>query len=142
MTSIYFHLEDISLKSDEKKSLQVKSWIKSVATAEGKFINEINFILTNDEYLLGINRQYLDHDYFTDIITFNNSENTSELEGDIFISVDRVRENAETMGVTFKDELHRVMIHGVLHLIGYNDKTQKQKEQMRSKEDAYLSLQK
>jgi rRNA maturation RNase YbeY len=106
---------------------------------EKKKTGDISFIFCSDEYLLGINQQYLEHDYYTDIITFDDVSGEL-ISGDIFISVDRVRENAEIYGQSFSDELHRIIIHGVLHLLGYKDKEPDQKEIMTGKEDYYLSV--
>ncbi|MBI5220161.1 MAG: rRNA maturation RNase YbeY [Bacteroidia bacterium] len=101
--------------------------------------DEVIFIFCSDNYLLDLNIKYLSHDYFTDVISFDYSEN-NVISGDIFISVDRIRENAEKFNVTFQNELLRVMIHGLLHLFGYNDKTPAQKAAMTAKEDEYLKL--
>ena len=102
-------------------------------------MGDINYIFCSDNYLHQINFQYLDHDTFTDIITFDQSDK-DQIEGDIFISIDRVHENANERNISFVNELHRVMIHGILHLLGYNDKTPKEKQLMREKEDECLSL--
>lgn len=115
-------------------------WIKLVATQENVTIGELNFIFCTDEYLLDINVRYLKHKTYTDTITFDNSSRPGLLEGDIYISIDRVRENAEKYRVPFDDELHRVMVHGSLHLAGYSDKTPSESRAMKKKEDAYLSL--
>lgn len=115
-------------------------WLRLVATDEKASIGEVNYIFCSDAYLHTINKKYLKHDTYTDIITFDNSTTRNVLEGDIFISLDRVRENAAKYEVTFDEELHRVMVHGVLHLTGYTDKTPSQKQSMKKKEDAYLSL--
>ena len=104
---------------------------------EEKTFGDISVICCSDEYLLKINEQYLGHHYYTDIITFDYVEN-AVISGDLFISVDRVAENAEKYGNPFIEELHRVIIHGVLHLVGYNDKTVKEQSLMREKEDFYL----
>lgn len=135
---VYFFEEEIqfSLESEE----QTKKWIEKVVEDENRIIGDLNFIFCSDEHLHQINLQYLNHDTFTDIITFDYSEKVEEVSGDIFISIDRVKANAEELGVPFNQELHRVIIHGVLHLIGYNDKTEQQQRQMREKEDACLSL--
>ena len=101
-------------------------------------IGTISIIFCSDNYLLEVNKQYLNHNYFTDIITFNNVED-SVISGDLFISLDRVKENAETFHSKFVVELYRVVFHGILHLIGYNDKTETEKKLMRQKEDFYLS---
>jgi len=115
------------------------AWIKKVITAEAAEPGELNFIFCSDKYLLSINQQFLNHDTFTDIITFGMSDG-DEIAGEIYISVPRVRENAKAQEVPFKDELDRVIIHGVLHLLGYSDKTPRKKALMRKKEDACLSL--
>ncbi len=104
---------------------------------ERKKQGEINFIFCSDDYLLDMNKQYLQHDYFTDVITFDYSENNI-LSGDVFISIDRIKENAGEYKVPFEQELQRVMIHGVLHLAGYNDKTDEEKKEMTDKENEYL----
>lgn len=109
------------------------------ADREGIAIRNLNVIFCSDEYLLEINKKYLKHDYYTDVITFDTSS-SDELEGDVFISVERARKNSKKFRVKFKQEVKRLMLHGVLHLIGYNDKTEKEKKIMREKEDCYLSL--
>ena len=114
-------------------------WLRTVAESEIRRLGDLNIIFCSDNYILGINQQYLGHDYFTDIITFDYCEG-DKLSGDLFISVDSVRENAIEYGQTFERELERVMVHGVLHLIGYDDHTKAQQKIMRSKEDYYLSL--
>lgn len=137
MASISFHTEDISFEVSSK--LALKNWIKAVIDFHKKKQGPINYIFCSDEYLLGMNRQYLQHDEYTDIITFDYSE--SELvSGDIFISIDRVKENAEERGIAFLNELHRVMIHGVLHLTGLKDKTPEESSAMRKAEDHALTL--
>ena len=126
-----------------KKPRKVTSWIKHVVEKEGATIQEINFIFCSDSYLLTLNQGYLKHNTFTDIITFDNSsESDSSITGEIYISIDRVNENAEKYRVQFEDELDRVMIHGVLHLLGYKDKKPSEKALMRKKEEACLSLRK
>jgi probable rRNA maturation factor len=134
---IHFFSEDLVFTLKQKT--RVREWIKSTITDEGYTLAELNFIFCSDPYLLTINQQYLNHDTFTDIITFDNSEVDKQIVGDIFISVDRVRENAAGFKVAFEDELHRVIIHGTLHLLGYPDKTKAEKELMTRKEDEYLS---
>ncbi|MFO7256065.1 MAG: rRNA maturation RNase YbeY [Bacteroidota bacterium] len=115
-------------------------WLKAVASAEKVDLGEINFVFCSDDYLLDLNRRYLQHDYYTDILTFDSGGGEGLLMGDIYISVDRVRDNAKQFGVSFDEELHRVIVHGVLHLIGYTDTTPAKKKAMKKKEDAYLSL--
>lgn len=138
MKEINFFTEEINFKVEQEK--KVKGWIEQVISSEGKLLGEVNYILCSDQYLHSINKEYLDHDTFTDIITFDMSEEAQEITGDIFISIDRIKENAQSLGVTFIDEFHRVLIHGILHLIGYTDTTQAEKDAMRQKEEACLSL--
>lgn len=137
-SGIYFFCEDISFKTPPLRS--TRSWLNAVAASENKSIGGLNYIFCSDPYLLNINKDYLGHDTLTDIITFDNSESGDLIEGDIYISVDRVRENALKFQVTFNKELHRVMVHGLLHLLGYKDKSINQKKTMRKKESGYLSL--
>lgn len=118
---------------------KLKEWINKTAEQREKKIGNISYIFCSDDELLQINNQYLKHDYYTDVITFDYSEG-AVLNGDIFISVDRVRDNAKQVGVTFEEELYRVMIHGVLHLSGVNDKTKQQAKQMRKAEEDSLKL--
>jgi probable rRNA maturation factor len=115
----------------------LKKYIRSVFTKEGKKIDSLNFIFCSDKALLEVNRKYLKHDFYTDIITFDLSE-TDAIQAEIYISIDRVRENAGKLGVSFRSELHRVIFHGVLHLCGHNDKTKAEKKEIRVKEDHYL----
>ena len=112
-------------------------WISSVAKTEGKTISTLNYIFCSDDYLLDINIKYLGHDYYTDIITFPYKEG-DELESDMYISLDRVRENAHDFKETFENELKRVMVHGLLHLMGYGDKSPDEIRLMREKEDYYI----
>jgi probable rRNA maturation factor len=116
-----------------------KSWIKELVQKEGKKVGELNYIFLSDEDLLKINLEYLDHNTYTDIITFDNSEDELKIEGDIFISVDRVRENAEKFSTTFDRELIRVMAHGVLHLLGLKDKKEEEIAAMRAAEEAAIA---
>jgi probable rRNA maturation factor len=140
MASINFFSEDISCKLPNPR--KTSSWIKSIIKIEGATPKEINYIFCSDEYLRTINLEYLNHNTYTDIITFNYTEGNDDLTADIFISIERIKENALKFNSDFETELHRVIIHGVLHLVGYNDKTKTQKAIMREKEDAYLSLRK
>lgn len=126
---------DFSLDNEE----QLKNWLASVIKSEDYKEGEINVILCSDEYLLKLNQQFLDHDTYTDIISFDYRVG-KELHGDIYISVDRVEENAETYQVEFSHELSRVMVHGVLHFCGYKDKSSKDQKRMRAKENHYLDL--
>lgn len=136
--AIYFFSEGINFKP--KNIRHLKNWIKQVVRNEGATLQELNFIFCSDEYLHQINVEYLQHDTYTDIITFDNSDETGRIEGDIFISIDRVKENAQKFQTNLDRELYRVMIHGVLHLLGYQDKTPQEKSQMRAKEDKCLDL--
>ncbi len=136
-SSISFHSEGVSFELETVK--QTKVWIIKAIQNEGKTLGEISYIFCSDDYLHKINLQHLNHDTYTDIITFNYCEDNT-LNSDIFISIDRVKDNAKTYNVDFITELHRVIIHGVLHLVGYNDKTDDEQEIMTSKEDFYLSL--
>lgn len=135
---IQFHSENIKFILKNKSAL--KTWITSVIVKKKKIAGEINFIFCSDDYLLDINKQYLKHDTYTDIVTFDYTKEAPNqaVSGDIFISVERVEENAERFSKTFENELHRVMIHGVLHLLGYKDKTKTAKEEMRKQEDLCL----
>lgn len=117
-----------------------KRWIKSIIQAANHRLQELNFIFCSDEYLLEVNKNYLQHDYYTDIITFDTSEKEEMIAGDIFISIDRVKDNAESLKIPFDTELNRVLIHGVLHLLGYSDKSPKDKAKMTAKEDEALAL--
>jgi probable rRNA maturation factor len=138
MPSVNFFCEEIYYKVPQPRAL--KKWIKAAIAQEGYVLNHLNFIFCSDGYLHKMNVEYLNHDTLTDIITFDNSEGDKEIEGDVFISVDRIKENASKFSTTERAELQRVIIHGVLHLVGYTDKTAKAKTEMRKKEDAYLSL--
>ena len=136
MPAITFHEEDISYKLKHKTA--VRKWITEAIIAEGCKLGELTYIFCTDEYLLKINRQYLNHDTYTDIITFDNSELDGVIVGDIFISIERIRENAGKFNVTEAHELHRVLIHGTLHLLGYKDKSSSDKKKMTFKENFYL----
>ncbi|WP_118193615.1 rRNA maturation RNase YbeY [Albibacterium indicum] len=134
---IHFFVEEIEFTL--KSKMKLRKWIQATLENEDFFLGELNFIFCSDSYLLKINQEYLNHDTFTDIITFDNSEKSKEISGDIFISIDRVVENASTFSLEFKDELHRVMIHGILHLMGYSDKNKEEKYLMTEKENEYLA---
>ena len=134
---IEFFSEDTDFVVDSQQ--QLTEWITTVVAAEEKTLAAISFIFCSDDYLLKINQEHLQHDYYTDIITFDYCEGKLT-SGDLFISVDRVKENATELSLPFEDELHRVMVHGVLHLLGYKDKTAKHKAEMTAKENHYLAL--
>jgi probable rRNA maturation factor len=133
---IVFFNEDINFKFQGKNKFKV--WLKKVAEKEGFSINNLNYIFCSDEYLHKINLEYLDHDTYTDIITFDNSEDESSIEGDIFISIERVRENSQTLSTVFEEELKRVIVHGLLHLCGYDDHTLEDNAEMRLLESEYI----
>ncbi len=134
---ITFHFEDT--KFEFKRKVLTRKWLKLVAESEIRRIGDIAVIFCSDNYILDVNRRYLEHDYFTDIITFDYCEG-DRLSGDLFISVDTVRENSVEYGTDFDEELDRVIVHGVLHLIGYDDHTEEETAQIRAKENYYLSL--
>ncbi len=137
MPVIRFFEEDITYKLKNKSA--VRQWITQTIQAEGYTLKELSYIFCSDSYLLQINQQYLSHDTYTDIITFDNSAHELDVVGDIFISIDRIRENAEKFNTPLYDELQRVIIHGVLHLLRYKDKTPADKKKMTIKEDYYLN---
>ena len=137
---INFFYEDISFRLSQPENTQ--KWIAEIIRSEAYHLKELNYIFCSDPYLHKINLEYLNHDTYTDIITFDHRETEkAEIQGEIYISIDRVTENANTYNKPFKQELHRVIIHGVLHLLGYQDLSEAEKKEMRKKEEACLSLQ-
>ncbi len=136
--AVNFFTEDIKFNLPNK--LKRKAWLNNLAKTEGFKITELSYIFCSDEYLHKMNLDYLDHDTLTDIITFDNSEEEGIIEGDIFISVDRVRDNAKQLSLTEEVELSRVISHGLFHLIGYKDKTKTQTLEMRGKEEFAIEL--
>ena len=133
---IDFHYEaNFDLENSEKYT----RWINNILISENAHLGELSYIFCTDEYLIKLNKKYLGHDTYTDIVTFNYSEE-GVMSGEIYISVDRVRENALKFQEDFITELHRVMAHGVLHLLGYNDKTESEREEMRTKENEKINL--
>lgn len=138
MGTIRFFSEKIHFKIHHPR--KISSWIKDAIKKEGCRLESLNIIFCSDEYLASMNVKYLGHNTFTDIITFSHSEITGVIDGEIFISIPRVKENSSSFNTLFKNELNRVIIHGVLHLIGYSDKSSAKKQEMRKKEDSYLSL--
>lgn len=134
---IRFFNEDVSFKLPQKQVTRL--WLKQQAKREGYSVGELNFIFCSDEHILQVNKEYLQHDYYTDIITFDNSEKTGKLEGDIFISVERVADNASQVGTLPEQEMRRVLAHGLLHLCGYKDKTKEEATRMRLKEEEWLT---
>ncbi len=137
---IILQTEEVKFKLRNKKVL--KQWIKSIIEKNKRKTGEITFIFCSDAYLLNINKQYLNHDTYTDIITFDysNEDAKQAVSGDIFISIDRIRENAAKYSKSFENELQRVIIHGILHLLGFTDKTKKAKEEMTKQEDICLKV--
>lgn len=135
--AVSFYTEGVEMPSVQKT--EIRNWIKQVAALHGKRVGEISYIFCNDEKILEVNRQYLKHDYYTDIITFDYTEG-DRLSGDLFISLDTVRTNAEQFGQPYNTELHRVIIHGVLHLCGIDDKGPGEREIMEHNENEALSL--
>ena len=130
-------LDDFELQNPES----FKVWLKNVIRKEQKYVGDIVYIFSGDTYLHAINLDFLNHDTFTDIITFDTSEDTEVISGEIYISIERVADNADILNKNFQEELSRVLVHGVLHLIGYGDKTPEEKTEMTAKEDYYLNLQ-
>ena len=135
---ILFHTEAPLIFELEHQD-KVEAWLRSVITTEKHDLNLINYIFCTDEYIYQINMDYLQHDTYTDIITFDNSEEENELESDIFISIERIKENAQNLNIAFYTELHRVLVHGILHLVGYKDKTPTEAQKMREMEDFHLA---
>lgn len=138
VNTIQFHYADIQFSFP--KRTESKKLIAKLIEIEGHEINHINYIFCTDGYLLNLNQDYLQHDTLTDIITFHYHSKAEPILSDIYISIDRVRENASIFRTTFKRELHRVLFHGALHLCGYKDKSDSESALMRQKEDEYLNL--
>ena len=133
---IQFFSEDINFIF--KNKIQTRNWLAKVIEKENKGLLNINYIFCSDEFLLELNKKYLNHSTLTDILTFPDDSVSGKTSGDIYISIERIRENSEKYTQPFDKELHRVMVHGVLHLLGYKDKTKNEKETMTLKEDYYL----
>lgn len=138
MAKISFNTGDRPFIFQQKMLL--KNFIESIFKKEKKQLAGVRYVFCSDDMLLDINRNFLQHDYFTDIITFGLSEKGEPIEGEIYISIDRVKDNAQMLGVTYKEEMLRVLFHGALHLCGYKDKTKSEIITMRAKEDQYLQL--
>jgi probable rRNA maturation factor len=135
---VEIHTEDVAMVPGINSEF-LFAWFTNVCELEHKSLGDVNVIFCSDEHLLEMNREHLDHDYYTDIITFDYSEDDT-VSGDLFISIDRVADNANELDTPFLDELNRVCVHGLLHLCGYKDKSESDEKQMRSKEDEMLSL--
>ena len=136
ISPVRFFFQETRIRLDRRREL--KKFIVSIFKKEGRILESLNIIFCTDPILLQINREFLQHDFFTDIITFDLSV-SSQVSGEIYISVDRIKENASTLDLAFSHELHRVIIHGALHLCGYTDKTGRNKGEMRKMEDKYLA---
>lgn len=131
---IQFFYENLPETVDQKYTL----WLKDIIISEGKKLGEINYIFCEDEYLLKVNQNYLQHDYYTDIITFDYVRGKT-ISGEIFVSLQRISDNASALSKIYEEELRRVLAHGILHLCGYKDKTEAEEQEMRSKEDYYIA---
>lgn len=139
MPGVGFHYQQTDFKISQPKL--ISTWLSLAVTKEGRDLVTLDYIFCSDDFLLEMNRSHLKHNFLTDVITFDYTDQPGKtIEGEVYISVDRVKENAATFSQKFEDELHRVMIHGLLHLVGLNDKTDRERAEMRKKEEAYLSL--
>jgi probable rRNA maturation factor len=136
--SIHFYFDNVGVTLKDRKKL--KNFVTRIVAMEKRNLSALNYVFCNDKTLLEINRKYLDHNFYTDVLTFDLSFSPKEILADIYISLDRVRENAKDLKIPLKEELPRVMFHGLLHLCGYNDKTKVQKKVMREKENLYVDL--
>lgn len=137
MSPIVYHVEDISFTLPHNTDT-ITTWLVAVAAGHGKAIEQLSYIFCSDPYLLLVNKQFLGHDYYTDVITFPYEAEAGYVSGDVFISVDRVSDNAEQYKVSMEEELYRVMAHGLLHLLGFTDKMEAKQKQMRQEEDHAL----
>jgi probable rRNA maturation factor len=137
---IEFFCEEVEFEVSHEQ--EVKTWLSEIITKNSFELESLNYIFCSDEYLHQMNVDYLEHDTLTDVITFDNSDIEGVIEGDVFISIDRVVDNAASFNISVQEELHRVMAHGLLHLLGYEDKGPEKQVVMRSKEDEYLRLRK
>ena len=138
INTVHFYFENVHLTLKERGNL--KGFINNLIIKEKRKLNKLNYIFCSDQALLRINRKYLGHNFYTDVVTFDLSSSPKEILADIYISVARIKENAKNLQIPIKEELHRVMFHGLLHLCGYNDKTEHQKKLMRKMEDFYTTL--
>lgn len=137
MQKVFFHNADISFRLRDKKGL--KEFIKFLFERENTSLQQLSYIFCSDDFLLNINQQHLQHDFYTDIITFDLSESDA-INGEVYISIERVKDNAKNISTEFETEVLRVLFHGALHLCGYKDKTKAQQTSMRKKEDEYIEL--
>ena len=136
MQRVHFFPHDRSISLKDRKRL--KNFIEDLFAKEKRELDNVAYIFCSDKYLLEINNRFLKHDFYTDVITFDLSSARKAIEGEVYLSIDRIKDNAKKIGVPFKEELHRVLFHGALHLCGYKDKTKAQQKEMRSKENRYL----
>lgn len=136
--SVHFYFDKVNLTLKNRRRL--KDYISTLIKKEKRHLNTLNYIFCSDKALLEINRKHLGHDFYTDVVTFDLSSSSKEIFADIYISAERVRANAKELELSLKEEIHRVMFHGLLHLCDYNDKTRKQRVEIKKKEDYYLSL--
>lgn len=136
--NVFFDYQASTRMPEQKKKL--KKFIINMFDREGVDLDRMRFIFCTDEFLHEINKRHLNHDYYTDVITFNYADNGKPVVSESYISIDRVKENAKTFNITFKQEIHRVVFHSVLHLCGYNDKTQRERNIMKELENQYLQL--
>jgi probable rRNA maturation factor len=136
MQKIQFYFLD--RKPALRERTRLKIFIERLFKQEKKNLGNLSYIFCSDEHLIGINKDFLKHDFYTDVITFDLSSSKSEIEGEVYLSVDRIKDNAKQLGVSFTEELHRVIFHGALHLCGYKDKNKADQTQMRSAENKYL----
>jgi rRNA maturation RNase YbeY len=134
------HFHEVNTSASLSHPHKIKTWVIDIIRQHGYRLTELNFIFCNDDYLYRINQQYLNHHYYTDVITFDNADRGGTIEGDIFISISQVAENAQQYNTAYLQELHRVMIHGVLHLLGYRDHTEPLQQTMRKKETECLKV--
>lgn len=137
MQKVFFHNADIAFRLSDKKGL--KEFIKFLFERENTSLQQLSYIFCSDDFLLNINQQHLQHDFYTDIITFDLSESDA-INGEVYISIERVKDNAKNISTEFETEVLRVLFHGALHLCGYKDKTKAQQTSMRKKEDEYIEL--
>lgn len=136
MFNIEYHYIDRKVEIDEDKC---SKWLNNIAKDEQSEIHEVNFVFCSDDYLLKINKEHLERDYFTDVISFYYNDEPGEIYGDVFLSIDRIKDNANQYGNAYLDELHRILVHGFLHLVGYTDNTDHEKTNMAKLENEYLA---
>jgi rRNA maturation RNase YbeY len=136
MQKVHFYFLD--RKPALKERTRLKQFVERLFEKERKLLGNLSYIFCSDEHLLGINKDFLKHDFYTDVITFDLSSSKFETEGEIYVSIDRIKDNAKHLGVSFNEELHRIIFHGALHLCGYKDKRKADEQQMRSAENRYL----